>query len=103
MLSIDLIFFKLVTDHLFYWWGSGCFFFQQLKLDFFLGGGGGGGGGGEKKRKHLYFIILKKCLNKLMFNFSFTKKVFLQSKKDDKDQETIQSSTTPDPGYNKEK
>ena len=32
--SLDLIFFKLETDHLFFWLGQGLFFFQQLKLIF---------------------------------------------------------------------
>ena len=33
--TLDLLFFKLGTDHLFFWWGRG-YFFQQLKLDFIL-------------------------------------------------------------------
>ena len=33
--SLDLIFFKLETDQLFFWLGAGADFFQQHKLDFF--------------------------------------------------------------------
>ena len=32
--SLDLIFFKLETDHLVFWLGTGAIFFKQLKLEF---------------------------------------------------------------------
>ena len=55
----------------------------------------------------LGFLILRKCSRNLVLRdlpvcptYCIPQLISVQSKKEDKDQEFIQSSTTPDPGYN---
>ena len=72
--SVDLIFFSFGTARPFGFLVGERLFFQQLKLDSF------------RQSESIYF-----CNNKN------------KSKKGGKDQESIQSSFAPDPGYHREK
>ena len=68
--SLDLIFIKLETDHLFLWLGAGADFFKRQKLDFFRQS--------ERLKAFIFCNHEKSFLQLLLalihlFNFSFIK------------------------------